>query len=191
MKDNITLIGMPAAGKSTIGVLLAKRIGYSFVDVDILIQEQEKKLLKDIIAERGLEGFLKLEEEVNAGLKVTNAVIAPGGSVVYGKEAMEHLKQISEVVYLKLSYEEMARRVGDVVDRGVALKPGYTLKDLYTERAPLYEHYADITVDEMEDRWLGDTVDRLRIMIEKEWEQQENEEEQLLEFLHMEGEGRR
>ena len=84
MKDNITLIGMPAAGKSTIGVLLAKRIGYSFVDVDILIQEQEKKLLKDIIAERGLEGFLKLEEEVNAGLKVTNAVIAPGGSVVYG-----------------------------------------------------------------------------------------------------------
>ena len=104
---------------------------------------------------------------------------------------MEHLKQISEGVYLKLSYEEMARRVGDVVDRGVALKPGYTLKDLYTERAPLYEHYADITVDEMEDRWLGDTVDRLRIMIEKEWEKQENEEEQLLEFLHMEGEGRR
>ena len=148
-------------------------------------------MLNHIIAERGLEGFLKLEEEVNAGLKVTNAVIAPGGSVVYGKEAMEHLKQISEVVYLKLSYEEMARRVGDVVDRGVALKPGYTLKDLYTERAPLYEHYADITVDEMEDRWLGDTVDRLRIMIEKEWEKQENEEEQLLEFLHMEGEGRR
>ena len=127
MKENITLIGMPASGKSTIGVLLAKRLGYSFIDVDILIQEQEKKLLKEIIAERGLEGFLELEERVNASLKATNAVIAPGGSVVYGKEAMEHLKQISEVVYLKLSYEEVARRVGDMVEGGVALKPGYIL----------------------------------------------------------------
>lgn len=191
MKDNITLIGMPASGKSTIGVLLAKRLGFSFIDVDILIQEQEKKLLKEIIAERGLEGFLELEERVNAGIKATNAVIAPGGSVVYGKEAMEHLKQISEVIYLKLSYEEVARRIGDVVDRGVALKPGYSLKDLYAERVPLYERYADITVDEMEDTWLGDTVDRLRAMIEEEWKKAESEEGKLLELLHMEGEGRR
>ena len=107
MKPNITLIGMPSAGKSTIGVLLAKRLGYSFVDVDFLIQEQEGRLLREIIAQEGMEGFLKAEERVNAGLAVKRAVIAPGGSVIYGAKAMEHLKEISEIVYLKMSYEEM------------------------------------------------------------------------------------
>ena len=148
MKPNITLIGMPSAGKSTIGVLLAKRLGYSFVDVDILIQEQEGRLLREIIAQEGMEGFLKAEERVNAGLAVKRAVIAPGGSVIYGAQAMEHLKEISEIVYLKMSYEEMERRIGDIKDRGVALRPGLTLRDLYDERVPLYERYADIVVDE-------------------------------------------
>ena len=99
MKPNITLIGMPSSGKSTIGVLLAKRLGYSFVDVDILIQEKEGRLLKEIIAEEGLSGFLQVEERVNAELEAKKSVIAPGGSVIYGEKAMQHLKEISELVY--------------------------------------------------------------------------------------------
>ena len=166
MKTNITLIGMPSAGKSTIGVLLAKRLGYSFIDADILIQETEGRLLKDIIAQEGMDGFLAVENRVNAGIKASRSVIAPGGSVIYGREAMEHLKEISTVVYLKMSYEELGRRVGDVVDRGVALKEGMTLRDLYEERTAYYERYADLTIDE-EGMTPGQTVDLLRAMMEK------------------------
>lgn len=166
MKSNITLIGMPSSGKSTIGVLLAKRLGYSFVDVDIVIQEKTGKLLKEIISEEGMDGFLQVENRINGELDVTKSVIAPGGSVIYGKEAMEHLKEISEVVYLKMSYEEMEKRIGNVVDRGVALKPGFTLRDLYNERVPYYEKYADIVIDEA-DMLPGETVDQLREMIEE------------------------
>lgn len=165
MKPNITMIGMPSSGKSTVGVLLAKRLGFSFVDVDIVIQEKEGRLLKEIIADEGMDGFLKVEERVNAGLDVQLSVIAPGGSVIYGEEAMKHLKEISEVVYLKMSYEEMENRIGNVVDRGVALKPGFTLRDLYNERVPYYEKYADITIDE-EGKTPGQTVDELRDIIE-------------------------
>ena len=164
-KTNITLIGMPSSGKSTIGVLLAKRLGYSFVDVDIVIQEKEGRLLKEIIAEEGLDGFLEVENRINAGVNVNRSVIAPGGSVIYGKEAMEHYKQISQIVYLKLSFEEVERRIGNVVDRGVALRDGMTLRDLYDERVPYYEKYADITVDET-GQTPGETVDALRAMIE-------------------------
>ncbi|WP_349673914.1 shikimate kinase [Lacrimispora sp.] len=164
--DNITLIGMPASGKSTVGVLLAKRLGYSFVDVDILIQEQEGRLLKEIIAEEGQEGFLHVENRVNAELSVHNSVIAPGGSVIYGKEAMEHLKKISTVVYLKLSYEAVEERLGNLTDRGVVLKDGMTLKDLYEERIPYYEQYADITVDESGID-AGGIVDVLRSILEE------------------------
>lgn len=164
--DNITLIGMPASGKSTVGVLLAKRLGYSFVDVDIIIQEQEGRLLKEIIAEEGQEGFLHVENRVNAELSVHNSVIAPGGSVIYGKEAMEHLKKISTVVYLKLSYEAVEERLGNLTDRGVVLKDGMTLKDLYEERVPYYEQYADITVDETGVD-AGGIVDVLRNILEE------------------------
>lgn len=164
--DNITLIGMPASGKSTVGVLLAKRLGYSFVDVDIVIQEQEGRLLKEIIAEEGQEGFLQVENRVNAELSVHNSVIAPGGSVIYGKEAMEHLKKISTVVYLKLSYEAVEERLGNLTDRGVVLKDGMTLKDLYEERIPYYEKYADITVDETGID-AGGIVDALRSILEE------------------------
>ncbi|MBE5974945.1 shikimate kinase [Lacrimispora xylanisolvens] len=164
--DNITLIGMPASGKSTVGVLLAKRLGYSFVDVDIVIQEQEGRLLKEIIAEEGQEGFLQVENRVNAELSVHNSVIAPGGSVIYGKEAMEHLKKISTVVYLKLSYEAVEERLGNLTDRGVVLKDGMTLKDLYEERIPYYEQYADITVDETGID-AGGIVDVLRSILEE------------------------
>ena len=165
MKPNITMIGMPSSGKSTVGVLLAKRLGFSFVDVDIVIQEKEGRLLKEIIADEGMDGFLKVEETINAGLDVKMSVIAPGGSVIYGEKAMKHLKEISEVVYLKMSYEEMEKRIGNVVDRGVALKPGFTLRDPYNERVPYYERYADIVIDE-EGKTPGQTVDELRGIIE-------------------------
>ena len=163
---NFTLIGMPASGKSTVGVLLAKRLGYSFVDVDIVIQEKEKRLLKEIIAQEGMEGFMAVENRINASLEADHSVIAPGGSVIYGKEAMEHLKEISTIVYLKLSCQDVEKRLGNLVDRGVVLKDGMTLLDLYNERVPYYEKYADITVDET-GQTAGETVDYLRGLIEK------------------------
>ena len=165
-KSNIVLIGMPASGKSTIGVLLAKRLGYSFVDADLVIQEQQGKLLKEIIAERGQEGFLLVEEEVNAALQVQRSVISPGGSVIYGKRAMEHLKNIGTVVYLKLEYKDLEARLGDLKDRGVILKDGMTLLDLYNERVPYYERYADVTVDES-GKSAGEVVDELRALFER------------------------
>ena len=147
MKNNITLIGMPGAGKSTVGVVLAKVMGYRFVDSDLVIQEKTGKLLSEIIEEKGTEGFLEVEDRINAGLICERSVIATGGSVVYCKNAMEHLKEISTVIYLKLPYERVEKRLGNLKDRGVALKEGQTLKNLYEERCPLYEKYADVVVE--------------------------------------------
>ena len=109
---NVILIGMPGCGKSTIGVVLAKVLGYRFIDGDLLIQEQEGKLLSEIIAERGNEGFLEIENQVNRDLQADRSVISPGGSVIYGKEAMEHYQEIGVVVYLKLGYEALCRCPG-------------------------------------------------------------------------------
>ncbi|SFH68305.1 shikimate kinase [Pseudobutyrivibrio sp. OR37] len=148
MKENIVLIGMPGVGKSTLGVVLAKELGFQFVDADLLIQERENRLLKEIIAEDGVEGFLKIENDVNASIRAEKTVIATGGSVIYGAEAMEHLKEIGTVVYLKLDYDTLDSRLGNLKGRGVVLKDGQTLQDLYNERIPLYEKYADVIVDE-------------------------------------------
>ena len=139
---------MPGAGKSSVGVILAKALGYEFIDTDLVIQHREKRLLFVIIADEGNEGFLAIENEVNATLEADESVIAPGGSAIYGKEAMEHFKEIGTIVYLKLSYEDLAKRLGNLKGRGVVLKEGQTLKDLYDERSKLYEQYAEITVDE-------------------------------------------
>lgn len=147
-KNNIVLIGMPGVGKSTIGVVLAKMLGYQFVDADLVIQKTEGKLLREIIAEVGTEGFIQIENRVNSQIDAEHSIIATGGSVVYGQEAMEHLKEIGTVLYLKLPYEELQKRLSDIKGRGVVLKDGQTLRDLYEERVPLYEKYADITVDE-------------------------------------------
>lgn len=147
-KNNIVLIGMPGVGKSTIGVILAKVLGYQFIDADLVIQKEEGKLLKDIIAEVGPEGFIEVENRVNASICATNSIIATGGSVVYGAEAMEHLKEIGTVVYLSLPYEEIEKRLSDIKGRGVVLREGQTLKDLYEERTLLYEKYADVTICE-------------------------------------------
>lgn len=146
-KNNIVLIGMPGAGKSTVGVVLAKVVGHKFVDSDLVIQETYGKLLHELITEHGLDGFLEIENQVNAGLHMEKSIIATGGSVIYGKEAMEHLKEIGLVVYLKLSLESIADRLGDLQQRGVALKEGWGLKELYEERVPLYEKYADLIID--------------------------------------------
>lgn len=159
-KSNIILIGMPGAGKSTVGVILAKVLGYGFLDVDLLIQKQEHKLLKDIILKEGLEGFMAIENQVNAGLMVEHTVISTGGSVIYGKEAMEHLKSIGVVIYIKLSYETLKNRLGNIKQRGVVLKQGQNLRGLYEERCPMYEEYADIIID-AEDMGVENTIEAI------------------------------
>ena len=146
-EKNIVLIGMPGAGKSTVGVVAAKRMGFRFVDSDLVIQEKCGRLLHELIEEYGVEGFWKLENDVNASLDVKRSVIATGGSVCYEAEAMEHLGRMGTVVYLALPLSDLQERLGDLNARGVTLRPGQTLADLYRERIPLYEKYADITVD--------------------------------------------
>lgn len=145
---NIVLIGMPGVGKSTIGVILAKQLGYEFVDSDLVIQKRENRLLREIIEQKGVDGFIQVENQVNASLSVEKSIIATGGSVVYGREAMKHLKKIGKIVYLRLSYESLERRLGNLKGRGVILREGQTLKHIYDERIPLYEMYADYTIDE-------------------------------------------
>lgn len=145
-KNNVVLLGMPGAGKSTVGVLLAKKMGKSFLDTDLLIQEREGRLLKEIIREDGLERFIEVENRINASVEVENTVIAPGGSVIYGAEAMGHYKEIACIVYLSLSYEAVSKRLGDLAERGVVCREGQTLCLLYEERCPLYERYADVIV---------------------------------------------
>lgn len=148
MKNNIVLIGMPGVGKSTAGVVLAKILGYKFIDMDIVIQEQENRLLKDIIEKEGVDGFIHIENKVNASVNVEKSVIATGGSVVYGQEAMAHLKEIGKIIYLKIDYDSINERVGNLKGRGVVLREGQTLLDIYKERTLLYERYADIIIDE-------------------------------------------
>ena len=144
---NIVLIGMPGAGKSTIGVLLAKSMLYSFVDTDLIIQNKHGKSLCDIIDSVGTDGFLEIENDVICGCEFKRSVIATGGSAVYGAQAMSHLKENGTIVYLELGLSEIERRLGDIHTRGVAMKNGTTVAELYNERKPLYEKYADITLN--------------------------------------------
>jgi shikimate kinase len=164
--NNIILIGMPGAGKSTVGVVLAKVLGYQFIDSDLIIQEKENRLLKDIIEQEGLEGFIEIENNVNKEINASNSVIATGGSVIYGEEAMEHLRKIGMVIYIKLSYKTLDDRLGNIKQRGVVLKDGQNLLGLYNERCPLYEKYAHFTVD-AEDMDVEETVEKMVCLIEK------------------------
>ncbi len=147
LKQNIVLIGMPGAGKSTIGVLLAKTLGMAFVDTDLLIQEKAGRLLQEIIVEDGVAAFLRFEENVICDLQATQSVIATGGSAVYSKRAVDHLKKTGLLVYLNLPYDEIERRIDNMSTRGIAIEQGRTLRDLYDERIALYEKYADLIVD--------------------------------------------
>ena len=143
---NIILIGMPGCGKSTVGVLLAKSMLRDFVDTDLMIQNKYKKSLCEIINEEGLDAFKTKENEVLAELKAENSVVATGGSAVYCPEGMENLKNGGKVIYLKLSPEEIKGRIKNITTRGIAMRAGTTIEELYRERAPLYEKYADITI---------------------------------------------
>ena len=144
---NIVLVGMPGCGKSTVGVLLAKALGMHFVDTDVVFQAREGKKLQHIIDEIGIDAFLKKEEETILSFDWSNTVIATGGSVIYGDRAMKHLHESGLVVYIRLPYAEIEKRLSNLATRGVTLRDGQTLLDLYQERIPLYEKEADIVLD--------------------------------------------
>lgn len=167
--NNIILIGMPGAGKSTIGVLLAKAMTYNFLDTDISIQRREKMKLYEIIDNEGLDAFLKIENEVLSRLEVDGCVIATGGSAVYSEKAMEHLRREGTIVYIRLSLDEIIKRVKNITTRGIAMKKGMTLEDIYRERTPLYEKYADIILDGD-----GTTIEECVEMLVRQLEQMES-----------------
>ncbi len=167
--ENVILIGMPASGKSTAGVLIAKKLGYGFIDTDLLLQKREGKLLCDILKERGAEGFIDAEERVNNELAADRCVIATGGSVIYGEKAMKNLKALGRVVYLRAGEEELEKRLRgeDIFARGVVMKKkGESLGELLSERAPLYEKYADIIID-CDGARLEDTADAVVAALKK------------------------
>jgi shikimate kinase len=143
---NVILIGMPGVGKSTVGVLLAKRLNYSFLDTDIYIQTREGKSLQEIIQIHGAEGFCDIEERYILSVDVTSHVIAPGGSVVYRHAAMEHLRTDGIVMHLDLELPRLIKRLDDVNARGVVIAPGQKIEDLYAQRHPLYQKYADVRI---------------------------------------------
>ena len=162
---NIVLIGMPGAGKSTIGVILAKSLLYDFCDTDLSIQKETGESLCDTISKIGIDEFIRLEEAVICKQDFVNSVVATGGSAVYGEKAMAKLKENGLIVYLKVSHQELQGRIKNIHTRGIAMKEGTTIKELYEERAPLYEKYADITIDEA-GKNSGQVVDQLRKMAE-------------------------
>lgn len=145
--DNVVLIGMPGSGKSTVGVLLAKALGYEFLDVDLVIQRREGALLQEILDARGVEAFLDVEEEAVRSVDCRECVVAPGGSAVCRERAALHLKSLGPVVYLRVPLEELHSRIRNLSTRGIAMEPGQTLADVMAFREPLYEKYADLVVD--------------------------------------------
>jgi shikimate kinase len=147
MHTNLILIGMPGAGKSTVGVVLAKRLGMGYVDTDLLIQMRCGRLLQEVIDSDGLGAFRSLEEQTLREFDVCNAVVATGGSVVYSDEAMRHLANIGTLVFLDVPLHELELRLQNMSTRGLVIDPGATLADLYRERLPLYRTYADLTID--------------------------------------------
>lgn len=165
--DNVTLIGMPGSGKSTVGVLLAKLLGYQFLDVDLLIQEREGALLQEIIDSRGTAAFLDAEEEAVRTLSCRRTVVAPGGSAVCREGAALHLKAMGPVVYLQVSLEELERRIQNLSTRGIAMEPGQTLADVMADREPLYRKYADLVVCCPPGQELAETALQVRQLLRK------------------------
>lgn len=164
--DNIVLIGMPGSGKSTLGVLLAKALGYSFIDTDLIISRIAGKPLQKILDEDGLDSFLNVEEKVGMELECKKTVVATGGSMVLSKKAMDSLKKQGKVLYINVPLNEIKRRVTNIKTRGIAFKKGETLEDVYRVRVPLYEKYADITVDFV-DSTNGGIEDTINLMVDK------------------------
>ena len=168
---NVTLIGMPGSGKSTVGVLLAKALGYGFMDVDLVIQHREGELLQDIIDTKGVDYFLEREEEAVCSVNCERYVLAPGGSAVLREKGAEHLKSLGPVVYLNVPVEELERRIRNMGSRGIAMKPGQTLADVMAYRAPFYEKCADLVIDCDPGQLLDETVNlvlaRVRPLLEE------------------------
>jgi shikimate kinase len=158
--NNIVLIGMPGAGKSTTGIILAKAIGYEFVDTDILIQNQEKKLLQEIINQDGIDKFLEIEEKIILTNNFNNCVIATGGSVVLSEKAMRHLGALGKIIYLELSLETITKRIANIKTRGIAMGNNQTLQDVYNARTPYYKKYADFILD-CENKTLEDIINSI------------------------------
>ena len=162
--ENIILIGMPGSGKSTVGVLLAKAMGYGFVDVDLVIQRREGALLQESLDTRGVDAFLDAEEAAVLSLDCARCVIAPGGSAVCREGAARRLKELGTVVYLKVPLAELEERIQNLSSRGIAMEPGQTLADVLAARAPLYDKYADLTVD-CGGQTLAQTAERVRLLL--------------------------
>ena len=159
-KTNIVLIGMPASGKSTVGVILAKVLGMDFIDTDLVIQQKEDSLLYEIINDRGVEGFLRCEEEALLSINTVNTVIATGGSAVYSERGMKHLSENGAIIYLKVEKDKLFDRLHEIRERGVVLRDGESLDEMYEERSVLYEKYADTIIDEG-DSSIEETVRRI------------------------------
>ncbi len=163
---NIVLVGMPGCGKSTVGVILAKTLGMSFTDTDLLICAKEENTLQNIIEEKGLSYFEAVENEVGESLKVKNTVVATGGSMIMYERAMAHLKEIATVVYIDVSLDELKRRLINIKTRGITFGKGETLDDIFNIRTPLYQKYADIMVN-ADDFTIEETVTKLTEMLKK------------------------
>ena len=146
-RNNVVLIGMPGSGKSTVGVLLAKSLLKDFADTDLIIQKNRGTALCNILQEKGVQGFIELENEIISHCSFTNCVVATGGSAVYGKKAMENLRENSVIIYLSVPCDELEKRIHNIHTRGIAMESGTTIKELFCQRKALYETYADITVD--------------------------------------------
>ncbi len=145
-KNNIILIGMPGAGKSTVGVILAKRLGFDFIDTDLLIQSQEKYRLQQLIDTRGLDNFLEIEEQILLNLHAQHSVIATGGSVVYSEHGLKKLGRSGYQIYLQIELSTLLQRIADMGQRGLVMNQGQTFEQLYQERTPLYKKFADLTL---------------------------------------------
>jgi shikimate kinase len=155
-KSNLVLIGMPGAGKSTVGVILAKRLGFDFIDTDVLIQAKRRRRLQDIIDREGLAAFCRIEEEILLALQAQRTIIATGGSVVYSEAGMRALRENGLIVFIDVPLPELEKRIRDMDTRGMVIDPGETLADLYRRRLPLYRRWADRTIN-----WREETMEEV------------------------------
>ncbi len=156
--DNIILVGMPGCGKSTLGVVLARKLGYGYLDTDSFISQREKSTLQDIIDKRGLNYFLDIESSVGSEIVCDRVIIATGGSMIMSEKAMDNLKSLGKVIYINVPIDELKRRLGNFSDRGIAMKNGETLDDILKKRTPYYNKYADLVVDYKDGNSLEETV---------------------------------